>query len=256
MTAGARALVLAGRGRYADPWHDHAATSVSIARSIEDLGASAVVRSTFADAFEDLSAFDLVVVNAGRGRTDAAFDGDDAAWLDAHRSLRDYVAGGGALLAVHQAANTFSDSPWWPDVLGGRWVPGTSMHPERRVFAVTVVDDHPVVEGLGPQEVFDEQYCHLEVRPSSHVLAWQTHDGQAHPVIWRSQGGPGRVLYDALGHDVAAYARAGRQRLLRRELAWLLSRHGDRTRPASPVPGPSHDDVQDDRTQPSTTTGA
>src|SRR6478609_6780703 len=57
MPAPARALVLAGRGRYEDPWHDHAATSHVVAGLLAGQGVEASVRGTFPDAFGDLAAF-------------------------------------------------------------------------------------------------------------------------------------------------------------------------------------------------------
>ena len=217
-----RALVLAGRGRYEDPWHDHAATSHVVADLLGEQGVDAEVRSTFPGSFADLGSFDLVVVNAGRGRTDAAFDCDDAAWAPAHEAVRAFAAGGGALLGLHQAANTFADSPHWAGILGGRWVPGTSMHPPQDVATFTPVGDHPVVAGLGPVVADDERYCRLDVAPTSRVLLTAHHDRTDHPVVWASGGA--RAVYDGLGHGVESYVSPSRRDLLRREVDWLLGR--------------------------------
>lgn len=222
MTAPPRALVLAGRGRYEDPWHDHAATSHVVAGLLADQGVEASVRGTFPDAFGDLAAFDLVVVNAGRGRTDPGFDGDDAAWAPAHEAVAAFAAAGGALLGLHQAANTFADSPRWADLLGGRWVPGASWHPPQDVATFAPVGDHPVVAGLGPVVADDERYRDLVVAPGSRVLLTACHDGADQPVAWASAGA--RAVYDGLGHDVGSYASASRCALLRREVDWLLGR--------------------------------
>lgn len=217
-----RALVLAGRGRYEDPWHDHAATSHVVAGLLGEQGVDAQVRSTFPDAFGDLGAFDLVVVNAGRGRPDPGFDGDDAAWAPAHEAVRAYAAAGGALLGLHQAANAFADSPHWAALLGGRWVPGTSWHPPQDVATFTPVGDHTVVGGLGPVVADDERYRDLVVEPSSRVLLTARHEGTDHPVAWASAGA--RAVYDGLGHGVESYASPSRRELLRREVDWLLNR--------------------------------
>ena len=55
------------------------------------------------------------------------------------------------------------------------------------------------------------------------VLVVADHDGTAHPVVWVAPG-PGRIVYDALGHDVRSYDSPSRVDLLRREVRWLLSR--------------------------------
>ncbi|MCB7135320.1 ThuA domain-containing protein [Cellulosimicrobium marinum] len=217
-----RVLVLAGRGRYADPWHDHAATSHVVAGLLADQGLDVHVRGTFRDAFADLRAFDLVVVNAGRGRTDATFDGDDADWAPAHDAVRDAAAAGVALLGLHQAANTFADSPHWATLLGGRWVPGTSWHPPQDVARFSPAGDHDVVRGLGDVVADDERYRDLVVAPGSRVLLTARHDDADQPVAWVSGGA--RAVYDGLGHDVGSYASPSRCELLRREVGWLLGR--------------------------------
>ncbi|WP_454041472.1 ThuA domain-containing protein [Cellulosimicrobium sp. Marseille-Q8652] len=222
MTTTPRALVLAGRGRHEDPWHDHAATSHVVAGLLGEQGVDAHVRSTFPDAFGDLGSFDLVVVNAGRGRTDPGFDGDDAAWAPAHEAVGAYAAAGGALLGLHQAANAFADAPDWATLLGGRWVPGRSWHPPQDVATFAPVGDHPVVAGLGPVVADDERYCDLVVEPSSRVLLTARHEGTDHPVAWVSAGA--RAVYDGLGHGVESYASPSRRELLRREVDWLVDR--------------------------------
>jgi uncharacterized protein len=224
----ARVLVLAGRGRYEDPWHDHAATSYRVALALTELRLAVEIRSTFPDAFTNLDAFDLIVVNSGDGRIDPEFDGDDARWAAAHAALHDYASAGRPVLGLHQAAMTFSDSPHWHRILGGRWVSDTSMHPPWGTARFDVASDHPIVAGLGWVETLDERYSLLEVLPGSQPLFTQRHDGLDHPVVWVNTAGPYRCVYDALGHNVDSYDSLSRLALLRREVLWLLGRDDDR----------------------------
>ncbi|GMA23816.1 hypothetical protein GCM10025864_15750 [Luteimicrobium album] len=231
--AGRRALVLAGRGRYEDPWHDTAATSHEVATALGEVGVAAEVRGTFTGAFGDLAAFDLVVVNAcsARPAPDGEIDGDDDAWGDALTALGAWASSGGRLLALHQAANAFQDRPaWaktWHGMLGGSWVPGRSMHPERGPGTFDVRDlAHPVTRGLaGPDATLtadDERYSYLDVAPEAHVLVTQRHDDVDHPVVWTHDAHGGLTVYDALGHDARAYREPVRRRLLQREALWVL----------------------------------
>ncbi|WP_432510524.1 ThuA domain-containing protein [Kineococcus sp. SYSU DK001] len=220
----ARALVLVGRGRYQDRWHDDAATGCALAGVLRGVGVRAQVRGTAPTALDDGDEFSLLVVVAGTGRPDPDRDGDDTAWRPFHDRLGELVSGGGlALLAVHQAANTFTDAPGWASLIGGRWVPGVSTHPPIGVarFRPAPGQDHPVTAGLPGVEAFDERYCRLRPDPASTVLLSTEHDGDLHPVVWQAAG-PGRVVYDGLGHDVRSYASASRRELLRREVTWLL----------------------------------
>lgn len=244
MTSAPRVLVLAGHGRYEDPWHDMAATSHRIAEVLsaprldgtDDLGRPAyqvTVRGAFPGALDGLDPagddVDLVVVNTGSGRRDPGFDGDDERWAGFHERLRAWADAGRPVLGVHQAANSLGDSAHWERILGGRWVDGTSMHPAIGDADFTLTDaGHDLTEALrdatsGTVTAFDERYSYLTVADSSTVLLTQQHDGIDHPVVWVS-GAPGvRCVYDALGHDVRSYDSPSRQALLRAEVAWLLA---------------------------------
>lgn len=225
------ALVLVGRGRYEDPWHDHAAVAHEVVKVLADGGLDVTVRGTFPgalDGFTGANRPELVAVVAGTGRTDPDFDGADEDWSGFHAALDGLVGAGVPLLALHASANTFADSPWWARRLGGRWVPGVSMHPPIGEASFAVVDPaHPVTAGLGTVTAFDERYCDLDVDPGSRVLLTTEHEGRDHPVVWEAPG-PGRVLYDALGHDTRSFAGRSRRELLRREVAWLTAATGGR----------------------------
>lgn len=223
----ARVLVLAGRGRYEDPWHDHAATSHRAALVLSAVGMNVEVRSTSVGAFEDLADFDLLVVNSGRGRPDPDFDGDDASWIVNHEHVREFAAAGGPILGLHQAADTFADSPYWEEILGGRWVPGVSMHPPEGHAVFEVAASHPVVDDLDPLEAYGERYSYLRVRPGSRTLVTHRYEGIAHPVVWVNATGSARAMYDAVGHGVEAYDSPSRRRLLVRESLWLLGADDD-----------------------------
>lgn len=218
-----RILILAGRGRYEDPWHDHAATSHVVADVLGGLGATEV-RGLFRDALDDLGPADLLVVNAGTGRRDPDFDGSDDDWLGFHARLTAWARAGGVVLGLHQAANTFYDAPGWEAVLGGRWIPGESMHPPIGEARFDLTAGHPVTEGLIAVESFDERYCHLRTTPDARVLGTtRDDDGAVHPVLWVNEAHGGRTVYSALGHDVRSYGSEGHRDLLRRAASWLLS---------------------------------
>jgi uncharacterized protein len=220
-----RVVVIAGRGRYEDPWHDHAATCHQIALVLAELGEQfdVEVRGAFPDAFNDLARVDLLVVNSGSGRADAVLDGADVTWLAVHERVHAFARNGGAVLGLHQAANTFADSSYWAKILGGRWVPGISTHPPIGDCTINVrTGIHPITQGLGDINLFDERYCDLWTAPGVQVLATHEEDGRDHPVVWVNTSGGYRSVYDALGHDVRALESRGRRRLLRREALWLL----------------------------------
>jgi type 1 glutamine amidotransferase len=44
-------------------------------------------------------------------------------------------------------------------------------------------------------------------------------------VVWTHNYGTGRVVYDALGHDVESLSNPEHARLLRQSLAWIVGRN-------------------------------
>lgn len=218
------ALILSGRGRYEDPWHEFAGTTHLLALELSRLGINPQVRSTFPSSAADLASFDLLVVNAGSGRVDAQYDGADEDWKDFHSAINQHTAAGKPVLAVHQSANTFEDNPQWFAALGGRWEPEVSMHPEQGEAVFHTVSGHPITAGLPPQlRTVDERYSYLVQYGPVTPLIQHEHDGVLHVAAWVHQEAPYRVVYDAMGHDLPAFANPDRLALLHAEVKWLLS---------------------------------
>ena len=215
------ALVVSGAGPYADPWHDFAATSGRLAAILRDLGLLVDVTEDVEDALARPGEVRLLVVNIGNPADPRPDDVMEAA----AQGMLDLLASGGALLGVHSSAGSLPGMRQWPDILGGRWVRGTSMHPPMDDFTVHLTSaDHPVTRGMTDFSTHDERYSYLEVGPASTVLADYAMDGRRHPLVWAHQPGAGRVVYDALGHSVRGYETPGQVELLRRSVRWLLPR--------------------------------
>lgn len=218
-----RVLVLSGAGAYADPWHPFAQTSEIIARVLAEAGHRVEVSEDLERRLADLDGVDVLVVNAG----DPARDDEPAselvpaalAGLLAHRSR------GGGIVAVHAAASTLAHIDEWADMIGGRWVRGTSMHPDIGDARIRIMDAaHPVTAGLGDFVTFDERYSYLEVRPGVTELATHSHDGIDHPMVWAADQDGARSVYIGLGHDVAAYDAPEPRRLLAQAAGWASGR--------------------------------
>jgi type 1 glutamine amidotransferase len=132
--------------------------------------------------------------------------------------LAPFLARGGGLLAMHSAAVAFPQEPSWRATIGAVWEHGRTFHPPlgpSRIHRTEVA--HPIADGLGDFEVFDERYTDLDLVAG--LTPVYTHaDG---PAVWAREVGGGRVVYDALGHDVRSYESPGHAALLRRAAAWL-----------------------------------
>jgi uncharacterized protein len=219
-----KVTILSGSGRYQDEWHDFTATSVEVARVLESMDLQVAVRAFKPQSvLAEVPDSDLVVVNAGAGEFHASSDGPAAAWVEAFQALRDYRARRGPILGLHAATMTLDGLDEWPEWLGGRWIRNQSMHPPIGEATVQVSDvGHPITAGLAPFTLVDERYCHLDRSPSAQVLLHHEHEGGQQPLVWVMDQDGARTVYDALGHDVRAFASPGRVDLVQREVRWLL----------------------------------
>src|SRR5690349_19137920 len=142
--AAAQVMVLSGAERYADPWHDFPATSARLAEVVAGPGRRVRIVDDVETALAGLDRVDLLVVNVGNPA-----DGEpNPAAAAAIGGLRTYVDRGGSVLAVHAAATTFTTEERWPQMIGGRWIRGTSMHPPYGLAHLTLVGSgHPITIG-------------------------------------------------------------------------------------------------------------
>ena len=233
MTAGRpaapRALLLSGVGRYADPWHPFAETSAALAGLLGEAGFAVDMAEDVDSALSGLAAPggpadaglpDLLVVNVGLPRDDRPSPGTP----EASAGLRRWLADGRPLLVSHVSSTSFADAPEWETGLGGRWIRGTSMHPEYGPAAIHVLQESgALVEGIEDFELPDERYSYLRTAAGIKVHATHTHEGSEHPVMWSLDRRPGRTFYDALGHDAASFQSPEHRELLLRAIAWLAA---------------------------------
>ena len=226
----ARALLLSGAGRYADPWHPFARTSAAVAQVVTEAGFAVEVVEDVDAALAGLaeSAPDLLILNIG----DPAGPRPETAMDDAPDPDRDersrtgllaHLAAGRPLHALHVSSTSLGYVPEWESILGGIWVPGTTMHPDLGDARIEVdTDAHPIVSDIADFEVRDERYTWLRVAPEVRGLTWHEHDGARHPLLWTHDHAGARVVYDALGHDERSYQSAPRRSLVSRAAQWLV----------------------------------
>jgi len=143
--------------------------------------------------------------------------------LDLRELLLAHRDAGRPLFAMHTATICFDEWPQWGEWLGGQWDWKASYHPPIGDVSLTARMHHPIVSGVGDFTVVDECYSKLNISSSVLRLAeGQTkHHDAAECLLWCKED-RGRVVYDALGHDVASLTSDAHQRLIRQAVAWLL----------------------------------
>ncbi|WP_435971788.1 ThuA domain-containing protein [Streptomyces sp. Qhu_M48] len=142
-----------------------------------------------------------------------------------------YLRGGGALLAVHAAANAEPDWPFYGELLGTRF----DGHPEVQPGVVLVdAHDHPATAPLPERWEWTDEWYNFTSDPRGNggagvrVLARAdetayrggTH-GADHPLVWCREVDRGRAFFTALGHAPEAYRDPVFRAHLSGALTWL-----------------------------------
>jgi type 1 glutamine amidotransferase len=152
-------------------------------------------------------------------------------WLvgDRRDALQQFARNGGGVLAIHAAADSHYNWPWYGRLIGGHFARHPQGTPKGAVTVVAPGD--PIVQGL-PRTVsrVDEWYYFDDYDPVSKVLI--TLDPQSigekdinpNPVAWTREINSGRVFYTAMGHTKESYSEPFFVRLLGQGLDWVLRR--------------------------------
>ncbi|GAB3598012.1 ThuA domain-containing protein [Microbacterium tumbae] len=209
-----RILVFSGGADYVDPWHPFAETTAIVSAILSGDGHDVAVVDTLDALSRALDTTDLLVVNAGGGPAPHPLDDRLASILAGYH---------GPLLALHVAATLLPEHDEWEDALGGRWVRGVSMHPERGPLHLRAASPSPPLGDLAERRTIDEAYSRLRVSPDADVRLVHAHDGDVHPACWTVERDGRRTGYSSLGHDPTAYAAPVAGEVLRRLATWLLS---------------------------------
>ncbi|TDT74664.1 hypothetical protein DFO47_11223 [Arthrobacter sp. AG258] len=217
------ALLFSGEGRYADAWHPFTDTTEKLVGILASQGHDVTVTGDIEPALSNLATDDLlpdlVVFNIGLPRDGKPSPHSYGAAAGIQRILWSKVP----VLAMHSSSTSFTDSPEWEEVLGGRWIRDVSMHPDYGNATIQVkANEHPITLNSRDFELQDERYAYLRFSPRVSVLAAHEHDSVEHPTMWAfTRVSGGKTVYDALGHDSNSYQSEAHTRLIRSALRWL-----------------------------------
>jgi uncharacterized protein len=136
-----------------------------------------------------------------------------------------FVRGGGGLVGLHCAADSFPGWAGWDDLLRGRF----ERHPPFGDIVVAVCDkSHPVVAGLPPEWILKDEFYHLkncDWNDKTVIMAGTSPEGgDPRPVTWVREYGAGRVVYTILGHGGETHSDARYQQLVAQALQWAAGR--------------------------------
>jgi uncharacterized protein len=145
---------------------------------------------------------------------------DKAPWLvgPAESALRDFVQGGGGLLAVHSGSASYKDVPGVRALLGGVF----DRHPPPCPVTVEPRAGHALTAGVPvPFTIHDEHYQMIMDDPAVEVFLNTRSEHGVQPAGWTRHEGAGRVVVLTPGHFPEVWLQAGVQRLLANALRWV-----------------------------------
>lgn len=188
-----------------------------------------------ADVLKDVS---VVVLNSSTGPVLNA---------EQRQVLREFVKGGGGIVATHGSGDASHEWDWYQDTLIGPRFVSHPMAPQMQAAdVVTLTAGHPVLNGVPAR--------------FSHVDEWYTFEGALngdftpiagldestyspvntvygdrsdlrmgpnpidHPIIWSRCVGEGRIVYSALGHTSETYENPHHQTILKNALDWASAK--------------------------------
>ena len=134
------------------------------------------------------------------------------------KGLLDFVKGGGGLVGIHSAADSFRSSRAYVEMLNAEFL----THPHFHEFPVTIVDrNHYLTVRMPDFSIPDEMYHLQSYDPAkSRLLAETFWQGKKMPMAFVRPYGKGRVAYVALGHDLRSWHHPEFQKLLLRAMEW------------------------------------
>lgn len=151
------------------------------------------------------------------------------------RALRELIAGGLGLVALHHSIAAHPDWVDYGRLIGGKFLlkpetidghelpKSTTSHGEQ--VPVHIADrEHPITRGLDDFVIHDETYGGLWIAPDVQVLLRTTHPKASAQIAWVREEGRGRVVYLQLGHDEKSYAHPAFRTLVGRAIHWAARR--------------------------------
>lgn len=154
-----------------------------------------------------------------------------------YQSMKDYVARGGGIIALHESMIMRPKGAALAECIGLAWDEGTSLWGVMPTPFDIVEKKHPIFAGFGDQmDLVDEFYWKLTGDPKQiNVLASSqagpVHgtsqapraselDGKNWPLFWTTEIGKGRVFSSLPGHNLFTYDDAYFRIIFFRSVAW------------------------------------
>jgi uncharacterized protein len=183
----------------------------------------------------NLARYQVLLLNY-RNTPKGAKEKPASVWSDDNKkAFADAIKGGVGLVVYHHASAAFvgetAFDKEFEQIIAGGWRK-QGFHGKMHEFTVTVRKEHPITKGIREfKHGRDELYQNSLITAGSEVLATAYSEksldpkntGKDEPILWASTFGKGRVVNNALGHDVEAMQSDGFKTLLIRGVEWAAT---------------------------------
>ncbi len=184
---------------------------------------------------EKLARYNVLLLNY-RDTPAGARQNPNSVWSDENkRAFVEAIRNGAGLVVYHHASSAFRGNSAFDKefekLSAGGWR-NQGYHGAMHEFVVSVRAEHPITAGWKQfLHGRDELYQNSLITPGSQVLVTAYSDpakdpkntGLHEPMVWINEYGKGRVVQNALGHDVQAMSGSGFRFLLARCVEWAAT---------------------------------
>ena len=125
--------------------------------------------------------------------------------------LQAFLNAGKGVISLHHSIVDYTDWPYWyQEVTGGKFFtkpveghPASRYHEDVKFLVKPAPGKagHPVLQGVGPIEVYDEAYSGMLFSPKIEVLMETDFAENDRPVVYIGPHAKARVVYIQLGHS-------------------------------------------------------
>lgn len=205
-------------------WHDCAACAESVIRAFSGQVEADYTEDPAKLKAGSLKKYDALAMFTCLGAEDDGLKDKSRASLpaDARKSVEDFVAAGGPFVPLHSTMCSYTDWEGLSEMLGIRWVWGTSYHGPHETYTMRVNRNHPLAGEFSDMEIHDELYRKLKpIRPVDLLMTVDA-DGAPQPHAWTTGYGKGRVFFWGPGHTAETLGKPEVQKALAAGLKWAL----------------------------------
>ncbi|MBM3215147.1 ThuA domain-containing protein [Candidatus Poribacteria bacterium] len=132
-----------------------------------------------------------------------------------------FVESGNTLVGIHGATAVSAERTRYIDLIGAR----VTHHSPYHEFPVVIRDkSHPITADMSDFKITDELYCMDRPIAGGTVLATAHWADKDEPMLYVRSQGKGKVIYNALGHDMKAYDNPAFRAFVLRSIEWAMNK--------------------------------